>query len=294
MDREMRCIRKGDPEYPERLRPYERMPERLYVRGDLPDPSRKSVAVVGARACSAYGRAEALRFAGTLARNGVQIISGLALGIDSWAHIGALEAGGRTVAVLGSGADVCYPVSHGELYRRILETDGGILSEFEPGTPPLPHHFPLRNRIISALADAVLVIEARRRSGSLITVSYALEQGKPVYAVPGRNGDAVSEGCNRLIADGAGAALDPGTILEELGLEPCAEACRGRRKLPDGWAKDPGIARTYEQLTSEEKGLDRLLEETGCGLSELTTALMQLCIAGYAAEHPGRRYTLAV
>ena len=160
------------------------MPAVLYARGVLPDPEKKSVAIVGARNCSTYGKKEALRFAGVLAENGIQIISGMALGVDSWAHIGALEAGGTTIAVLGSGIDVCYPPSHRELYHRILESGGGILSEYEPGMPALPHHFPVRNRIISALADIVLVVEARKKSGSLITASYALEQGKSIYAVP--------------------------------------------------------------------------------------------------------------
>lgn len=216
-DNIMRCIRKTDPSYPEILKNYSRMPERLYVIGDLPDPKLPGVAIVGARGCSAYGRAEAERFGRCLAQHGVKVISGMAYGIDAWAHHGALEGGGRTFAVLGTGADVVYPRENTDLYRRILQ-HGGVLSEFEPGVRAEPWHFPLRNRVISALADIVLVIEAKARSGSLITVEYALEQGKSVYAVPGRNRDKLSEGTNRLIAQGAGIAWTPEILLEELGL----------------------------------------------------------------------------
>ena len=284
----IRTIRRADPLYPERLRSYERMPERLYVLGCLPDPEKKSVAIVGARACSAYGKAETLRFSRTLARHGVQIISGMAHGIDSWAHIGALDAGGSTFAVFGCGVDVCYPPSHHALYARILSGGGGVLSEFDPGTKARPYHFPLRNRIISAMVDIVLVVEARRKSGSLITASYALEQGKNIYAVPGRNTDALSEGCNDLIADGAGVAESPETLLAELGLSTerdCAKS-DGRRTLPPRMAKDPRYRLVWRHLSRQDKVLDELIVETGLAVSELTDILMQLCIAGCVAEDP--------
>ncbi|MBR2188208.1 MAG: DNA-processing protein DprA [Eubacterium sp.] len=215
---EMWKIRRDDPAYPEKLRAYARMPEELYVIGRLPDPAGKCVAIVGARRCSNYGYSEAKRFGKVLAEHGVQVISGMALGCDAAGHEGALEGGGRTFAVLGSGADVCYPSSNRLLYEQILRTGGGILSEFEPGTPAAGWHFPIRNRIISALSDLVLVAEARRKSGSLITVEYALEQGKAVYAIPGRNRDPASAGCNHLISEGAGIATCPEDILAELGL----------------------------------------------------------------------------
>ena len=233
----MYVVKKNDPLYPEKLRVYSRMPDPVYVLGELPDPSLPSVSIIGSRNCSAYGKKEALRFGRILAQNGVQVISGMARGIDSWAHIGALEGGGKTFAILGSGVDVCYPVSHEKLYNRILSCGGGIISEFCPGTPALPHHFPLRNRIISALCDVLLVVEARKRSGSLITVSYALEQGKTIFAVPGKNEDALSEGCNRLLSDGALFAWGPEAILQELGIiakhTETAEAGSGNTKTSE-------------------------------------------------------------
>ena len=292
-EHEIRIIRKADAEYPPVLRLYERMPALLYVRGVLPDPERKSVAIVGARGCSAYGKKEARRFAGVLAENGVQIISGMALGVDSWAHIGALEADGITIAVLGSGIDVCYPASHQELYRRILESGGGILSEYGPGMPALPHHFPVRNRIISALADIVLVVEARKKSGSLITASYALEQGKNIFAVPGRNGDPLSEGCNRLIADGAGVAWEPEILLEELGIMPREKKTDPEvknRNLPEQMKQDKEIASVYDNLTSDHKNLSELSAETSLPVSSVSRALVRLCLSGYAAGDPGRGY----
>ena len=221
-------IRRDDPRYPGKLLHYPRMPQGLYIYGRLPDPEKKTVAIVGARTCSGYGRAEAIRFAETLAQYGVQIVSGLAYGIDAWGHQGALSGGGATFAVLGCGVDICYPASNVPVYNSIISSGGGILSEFEPGTPPNAWHFPIRNRIISALSDIVLVVEARVRSGSLITADYALEQGKTVFAVPGRNGDPLSEGCNRLITEGAVPAAAPEQLLEELGILPETAPAPGR------------------------------------------------------------------
>lgn len=199
------------------------MPEGIYVNGNLPDPGLPAVAMVGARKCSSYGKAQAEYFAKTLAEYGVQIISGLAYGIDSYSHQGALLGKGRTFAVMGCGADLCYPRENQALYRKIIETGGGILSELPSGTPPRPWNFPNRNRLISALSDLVLIVEARERSGSLITADFALEQGKSVMAVPGRVNDALSEGCNRLLAQGAGVAWSVQAVLDELGISEKAE-----------------------------------------------------------------------
>ncbi len=202
-------------QYPERLRNIPDPPFCLYVKGKLPKERKPAVAVIGARACSEYGKAVAGYFGRQLGKNGVQIISGMARGIDGIAQRGALECGGETYAVLGCGTDVCYPVENEELYQRIPDC-GGVISEYSPGTEAQSKLFPPRNRIISGLADLILVIEARKRSGTYITVLQALEQGKEVYAVPGRITDALSDGCNYLLTQGAGIALSPEVILEEL------------------------------------------------------------------------------
>ena len=195
--------------------------ERLYARGaHIADAlAAPTVAVVGARACSGYGSHVARMLARDLAAAGVTVVSGLARGIDGEAHRGALDADGRTLAVLGCGIDRDYPAAHAELARRIAET-GGILSEYEAGIEPAPWRFPARNRIIAALADAVVIVEARSRSGALITVDLAMEIGRPIYAVPGEITSALSEGTNDLLRHGWATALTSALdVLEALGIK---------------------------------------------------------------------------
>lgn len=205
-------------EYPEALRHIYQPPKRIMVKGKLPDPAKLSIGIVGARDCTNYGRDMARLFGYRLAEQGVQIISGMARGIDGWGHQGALEGGGDTYAILGSGVEVCYPASHRSLYCSI-QKHGGILSEFPVFSKARPGYFPLRNRIISGLSQGILVVEAREKSGSLITADAALEQGKDVFVVPGRIGDELSAGCNRLIRQGAIPVLSPGDILEYYAIE---------------------------------------------------------------------------
>ena len=209
-EKEIRFIPWFSPEYPERLLELPDFPYALYVKGSLPSPEGKKAAIVGARKCTPYGEKYALEFGCELARAGVEIISGLARGIDGMGQRGALTGRGKTFAVLGCGVDICYPREHIGLYMDILEQGGGIISELVPGTPPLAQNFPARNRIISGLADAVLVIEARERSGSLITADQALEQGRDVFALPGPVNSPLSAGCNLLIRQGGGAAAHAG------------------------------------------------------------------------------------
>ncbi len=201
--------------YPGRLRNIPDPPFALYVKGKLPIETKPSVAIIGARACSEYGKAVAEHFGRCLGSAGIQIISGMARGIDGIAQKGAVESNGESFAVLGCGVDVCYPKENRDLYIKLQEK-GGIISEYAPGTEPESKLFPPRNRIISGLADLILVIEARKRSGTYITVLQALEQGKEVYAVPGRVTDSLSDGCNYLLFQGAGVAVSPNSIIEEL------------------------------------------------------------------------------
>lgn len=214
-----------EEDFPEHLRTIPDPPFGLYFMGKKPlfgekSAERKeqcrtepSAAIIGARLASGYGREQARRFSRRLASRGITIISGMARGIDGIAQKAALDVGGKSYAVLGCGVDICYPEENRELYDRLLQ-EGGIFSEYPPGTYPEARLFPQRNRIISGLSDVVLVIEARRRSGTLITVDMALEQGREVYALPGRVSDSLSDGCNRLIRQGAGAATCPEDILE--------------------------------------------------------------------------------
>ena len=241
----------------------------------------KKAAVVGARRCTPYGEKYAVEFAGRLAENGVEIISGLARGIDGMGQRGALMGGGRTFAVLGSGADVCYPKEHIGLYTDILEQGGGILSEYPPGTPPVPQNFPPRNRIISGLADAVLVIEARERSGSLITADMALEQGRDVYALPGPVNSELSRGCNRLIQQGAGILISPEALLEEWNL-PCARPVQKSGKNEKVLETPENLV--YSCLGLYPKNIDSLAQETKLGVRELMNALITLELQGSIKE----------
>lgn len=215
-ENEIRILRRQDREYPERLREIPDPPEELYVLGGVPAEQIPAVAVIGARDCSEYGKYVASGLGALLGRNGIQVISGMARGIDGIGQEAALDAGGSSFAVLGSGVDVCYPAGNRKLYEK-LKLKGGILSEYPPGTPARPGHFPPRNRIVSGLSDAVVVVEAREKSGTLITVDMALEQGREVFVVPGRVTDPLSVGCNRLLKLGAGLFLDEREFLEELG-----------------------------------------------------------------------------
>lgn len=205
------------PHYPAKLLSIPARPFGIFVKGKLPDVRQRSLAIVGARDCSEYGQYVARHFAEKMAQNGVAVISGLARGIDGIAQRAAMEAGGESFGVLGCGADICYPKSNEKLYRMCMER-GGILSTYLPGIPPTPNLFPPRNRIISGLSDGILIIEAREKSGTIITADLALEQGKDVFVIPGRVTDRLSDGCNSLIRQGASLIQSPEQLLEELNI----------------------------------------------------------------------------
>lgn len=285
-NRKIRCITKRSAEYPERMKRLPDMPEKLYVLGNMPDELLPSMAVVGARMSSPYGQKQAFDFAKYTAGYGVQIISGMALGIDSQSHRGALAAGAPTFAVLGCGADVCYPAANRKLYEDILAGGGGILSEYPPGTQPRSWFFPARNRLISALSDLVLIVEAKDKSGSLITANCALEQGKTVYAVPGDVGNALSRGCNKLIFDGAGIAWCPEILLGEWGIsEKKKEKTNGKKNL--GLARD--LELVYSCLDLRPQNLDYFIRKTGFSPGKTGSLLTELQLMGLAGE-TGRHY----
>jgi DNA processing protein len=266
--------------YPEQLRNIVDAPYSLYVKGKLPDFSKKRVAIVGARMCSDYGKTMAERIAEKLACCGAEVISGMARGIDAYGHIGALKAGGDTFAVLGCGVNVCYPRTNQKLYESIL-AQGGIISEYPPDTEPIAQLFPARNRIISALSDVVVVVEAKERSGSLITADFALEQGKDIYAVPGRSTDTLSQGCNNLIRQGAGILNSVEDFAKDLELCMKVDAVQENfNKLL--LEKDESLV--YACLSLRPKSMEDLLKKTGFPMPQLADILQRLIQKDFITE----------
>lgn len=274
-----RFVARSEPAFPALLRAIHDPPPGLFLRGDA-DPSlleRPAVAVVGARACSAYGRQIARSLGRDLAAAGLVVVSGLARGVDAESHRGALEAGGVTVAVLGCGIDRDYPAAHRELARQIAAT-GFIVSEYAPGVEPAPWRFPARNRIVAGLCAATVVVEARERSGALITADFALEEGREVFAVPGEITSALSAGPNALLRLGATPLTCAQDVLESYGLVAPAAA-----------APDLGdtACRVLEQIRAGAAGADELARATGLAAGELAVALTELELAGAVKEEDG-------
>lgn len=250
-----------DPSFPRGLCEIPDAPLMLYVRGRLPRPDASCIAIVGSRKPSARARSVAERFARELAAAGAPIISGLAYGIDAAAHEGALAAGGQTIAVLASGPDAATPSGNAGLARRILERGGAWISEYPPGTQARPFRFPERNRLISGMSRATLVVEARLRSGSLWTARHALEQGRDVISVPGPIDTELCRGSNGLLRDGATLVLDAADLLY---------AALGIERRPEGSPKqDAGTATRHAALSPEAQGLIRLLADGPVDLDEL-------------------------
>lgn len=292
--------------YPEKLKTIPDPPFALYCIGDMPDETKPSVSIIGARNNSEYGRYAAKMFGDKLARMGVQIISGMARGIDGIGQQASIEAGGKTFAVLGSGVDICYPKDNVMLYDAI-KSHGGIISEYPPGTQPKPQHFPPRNRIISGLSDVVLVIEARQKSGTFITVDMALEQGRDVFALPGRVCDSLSGGCNQLIKQGASIASAPEDIIEYLKCEVRNESliASNRNDENDGMkettaenvAQNPYLAQlndtqklVFAELDFYPITLTMIYENVlkkgfDIGVAEVMNVLVELCIMGVAMRN---------
>jgi DNA processing protein len=278
------AIGRYDPRYPPALAAIPDPPPVLWTLGEIDASRDRLVAIVGSRAASAYGLAVAERLAHGLAAAGVTVVSGMARGCDAAAHAGALAAGGRTIAVLGSGPDVVYPAEHDTLHARIAVT-GAVVSEWAPGTPPLPRHFPLRNRIISGLCRATVVIEASEKSGSLITAACALEQGRDVMAVPGPVVGERHRGSHGLLRDGARLVAEAEDVLEELGWD------RGPGGTPmAGGRLDPLLAHLP---AGEDCDLDTLAARSGQAPAALLSRLMELELAGLVKRLTGGRFTRA-
>lgn len=304
-------------DYPYRLKNIADPPLLIFYKGKLPDDQRPCVAIVGARECSPYGEKTAAMFARELSSVGVQIISGMARGIDGISQRGSISVGGNTFGVLGCGVDVIYPEENKDLFADILK-DGGIISEFNPGTEPLKSYFPSRNRIISGLSDIVLVVEARKRSGTYITVTQALEQGRDVFAVPGRITDALSDGCNNLIAQGAAIALNSSILIEDLknkgfkyvngsfDKKSISSQTNVRLHVSDG-KKNRGLSdidnecspdsldnSIYNLLIKSEMSLDAIYQALGdkYSIEDLSISLVELEMDGKTVKNGSRYFAM--
>ncbi len=276
-----------DDRYPAVLKTVSDAPYGLYFRGNLPKEVSKGTAriaaIVGARNCSAYGRLMAEQIGGVLAKAGYIVVSGMARGIDSASHRGCLASGGITLAVLGCGADICYPNESWELYDRIQEK-GCIFSEQNPGAKPLAQYFPARNRIISGLASVTIVVEARLKSGSLITADFALEQGRDVYAVPGRLTDPMSAGCNQLIRQGAYICTGVQTLLEDLETSAGMGGIHNYLIEETQPVLEKSDSLVYHCLDFYPQNLETIQKKTGMDLLSVLSSLINLTEMGLAKE----------
>lgn len=275
-----------NPDYPALLRQIPAAPPVLFVRGRFEPVDQWAVAVVGTRRLSAYGRLMAHDLASGLARNGITIVSGLARGIDGVAHRAALEAGGRTIAVMGCGIDRVYPPEHRDLAHAIVDGQGAIVTDFPLGTEPSSVNFPARNRLISGLSLGVLVVEAGERSGALITTRFALEQDREVFAVPGNINSPVSVGANRLIQQGAKLVMGIEDILEELNLRMASEQAAAQVALPDS-AEEAAL---LSQLSSQPLHVDELGRLTGMPSYLVSSTLTLMELKGMVQQTGGMNY----
>jgi DNA processing protein len=277
----------SDEDYPKRLQEIDQPPPVLYRRGELIPDDEWAVAVVGTRRVTAYGRQVAEDVSGALARHGITVISGLARGVDSISHQAALNAGGRTIAVLGSGLDRIYPPENRQLAESIIP-NGALLSDYPPGTPPEASNFPPRNRIISGLSLAVIIVEAGKTSGALITASFAADQGREVFAVPGNITAPGSKGTNRLIQDGAQPLLNTEQLLENLELTMVAQHRTARVVIPS----DTTEAQLYETLSREPLHIDEIQSRTDLPIEKVTATLALMELKGMVRQVGGMNYVI--
>ncbi|HIJ80814.1 MAG TPA: DNA-protecting protein DprA [Desulfuromonadales bacterium] len=278
-------------DYPKSLFEIPDPPPYLYVKGELRSAG-PSIAIVGSRRATSYGILTTGKLAEALASHGICVVSGMARGVDTAAHKGALQAGGRSIGVLGCGVDTIYPPENRPLFERMAEK-GCLISEFPLGTMPLAENFPRRNRIISGLSSGVLVVEAAEKSGSLITAQYALEQGRDVFAVPGNISFATSRGCNRLIKQGAKLVDCVEDILEELeGYSSTAADAPLFQPPPRSFALTPKEAAIYELLARSPLHIDDIIARTELTAGEVSSMLLHLELKGAVTALPGTHYAV--
>ncbi len=262
-------------------------PKKLFIRGKLPAKRVKTVAIVGTRKPSAYGHEIATKIASECAKNGIVVVSGLALGIDSIAHRAAIDSGGKTIAVLANGVDKIYPRSHEDLGQKILQTNGVILSEYPNNTPARPWQFLARNRIVSGLADAVVIIEAASRSGTLSTANHALDQGKEIFAVPGNITSPLSAGCNQLIKNGA----NPLTSVEDLLDFLIPDRFEKQTQLFKGDTREENVVLEFLSKNGTTSS-DTIIKQTKLSASEFNQAITMLELKGLVLNNGGEKWSL--
>lgn len=282
---QINCLALDDPPYPRLLKQISLPPPLIYFRGDLKKIDQPAVAIVGSRRCTFYGKEVAFRLSAELAGAGVGVISGMALGVDTAAHRGALDNSGYTVAVLGCGLDHCYPPSNRNLMDELFAR-GAVVSEFPPGTAPLPINFPRRNRIISALSLGTVVVEATAKSGALITASCALDQNREVFAVPGNVGSPYSRGCHRLLKEGARLVESAADILEELSLDSFG----GEQMTIDGisCALSEEEKDLLERIPYQPLHIDDIVRLSDAGPARISTLLLELELKKKIRQTPGK------
>jgi len=281
------CVK--DDNYPALLKTIHDPPAVLYYLGELPDNAKKTVSIIGSRRCSEYGLIVSRKMSRDLTARGVIIVSGMAKGIDSSAHIGAISAGGKTVAVLGCGVNICYPAENTALRDKIIK-NGCAVSEYPPGTKPYHTNFPERNRIISGLSQAVVVVEAATKSGTLITANMALEQGREVLAVPGNVTSALSAGTNNLIYQGAVPARDYKDILYAIGMKDIKDVTPEKKQDAAQLTIAPDEKLVYDCINLEPASSEMIAEKTNLPVTAITLICMKLEIKGLIKKMPGQRY----
>lgn len=297
----IRIIKIDDAEYPKNLKTLHKPPRALYVNGSFKEEDNFAVAIVGSRRASRYGIEMSEKLGFDLALAGVTVVSGMARGIDSAAHRGALKANGRTIAVMGSGHGHIYPPENTGLYKKIVES-GAVISEFENDVSPLPRNFPIRNRIISGLSLGIVVVEAAKNSGALITADFAIEQGRDVFAVPGKISSVTSAGTHELIKDGARLVQSAEDIMEELGLREIApepdvnERALREEKIAKKTARylynslTDYERRVYKILSDEPLYMDDVVKASGVELSKASKILLGLELKRLIKELPGKQF----
>lgn len=289
-EKDIKFISIKNEKYPSLLRKIEDPPVGIYIKGDLPEDEFEKVSIIGSRKCSEYGSNAAYKLSKDLSGNNVVIVSGMAKGIDGMSHKGAIDGNGKTIAVLGCGVDICYPAENRNLYRKIIK-NGAVISEYPPGTQPIPIYFPARNRIISGLSKATIVVEAEKKSGTIITVGQALEQGRDVYAVPGNINSKLSEGTNDLIKQGALLVSSYEDVINALGIAKVSKQEDLTKNVKD-LAPDEKLV--YDCMSFEPISVDNLILKLDINLQTMQYILTMLELKEYIQKLPGQRYILSL